>query len=154
MEIKEGMYARIDHHRTYIPINISKIQIIDDDKKTGYYCCITSDGELISVDNFIGKPSFSIVDVIEDGDYVNGMKVLTKREFKDLKWVIVDNLAEKSNDDSFFYNPDNYIYESEIKTIVTKEQFEYLSYKIEKDLMEGQNIEGRNKEKGLGRLLI
>lgn len=70
--------------------------------------------------NEILKASFDIVDLIEVGDYVNGKKIysigltigiLNTINFIDGTFIIVDD----------------------IKSIVTKEQFEQMSYKIGDD---------------------
>lgn len=64
------------------------------------------------------KASYDIIDLIEVGDYVNGYYV------EDVFKTFV-NVAVGSN---YFQSPT--IYENEIKSIVTKEQFESISYKV------------------------
>lgn len=64
----------------------------------------------------IGKPTFDIIDLIEVGDYVNGCRVIKTNLEPPLKYVKCIN--------------DNCFKENEIKTIVTKEQFESNCYKI------------------------
>lgn len=62
------------------------------------------------------KASFDIIDLIEVGDYANGCKVI-KNTLKDGgNIVIVQGGNCFTNDD--------------IKTVVTKEQFESVSYKV------------------------
>lgn len=61
--------------------------------------------------------SFNIVDLIEAGDYVNGAKV--NRLKKD--YIVIHEI----------WSGREYLSNEEIKTIVTKEQFGYVSYKIE-----------------------
>lgn len=65
----------------------------------------------------ITKVSHNIIDLIEVGDYVNGIKVDDKAET--LLW---------------FYDNDGdwYLENNDIKSIVTKEQFESISYKVDK----------------------
>jgi len=62
------------------------------------------------------KQSPNIIDLIEDGDYVNGMKVV-----------------ERSNElmmaDSF-----DLVEDEDIRTIVTKEQFESMQYNLESEV--------------------
>ena len=60
------------------------------------------------------KPSPNIIDLIEVGDYVNGNKVTS---FEEHNWL-------------GFGNHDWYLQEYEIKSIVTKEQFESMKYKV------------------------
>lgn len=67
-----------------------------------------------TTDNDITKHSPNIIDLIEVGDYVNGLKVIEKRE--DFHCVIPDN--------GFNY------YEHDIKTILTKEQFQSVMYEV------------------------
>lgn len=75
-------------------------------------------------DNFVDeediiKSSPNIIDLIEVGDYVNGGKVYEKE--KDYIVINADfgNLFEFMN-----------IYEKDIKSIVTKEQFEIMKYRV------------------------
>lgn len=62
--------------------------------------------------------SYNIIDLIEVGDYVNGYYV------EDVLKTFV-NVAVGSN---YFQSPT--IYEKDIKSIVTKEQFEQMAYKV------------------------
>lgn len=77
-------------------------------KGSGYGFCST---EIDSV-----KASFNIIDLIEVGDYVNGCKVHKKGN---CLTIILDN-----EENIGWINPDD------IKSIVTKEQFEQMSYKV------------------------
>ena len=63
--------------------------------------------------------SYNIIDLIEVGDYVNGFYV------EDVKETFV-NVATGSN---YFQSPS--INEEDIKSIVTKEQFESMKYNLE-----------------------
>ena len=58
------------------------------------------------------KSSPNIIDLIEIGDYVNGYEVTSKDQFLG------------------FGNHDWYMTNDEIKSIVTKEQFESMEYKV------------------------
>lgn len=62
--------------------------------------------------------SYNIIDLIEVGDYVNGYYV------EDVLKTFV-NVAVGSN---YFQSPT--IYEKDIKSIVTQEQFENMAYKV------------------------
>ena len=67
-------------------------------------------------DEYIIKSSPNIIDLIEVGDYVNEEKVLE---------VLIDrNMSRIKTELSTFFN-------DEIKSIVTKEQFESMEYRIE-----------------------
>ncbi len=64
----------------------------------------------------IKKASFNIIDLIEDGDYINGRLYYKERNEiwdEELGWMMFDEIEE-----------------SQIKSIVTHEQFESMSYKI------------------------
>ena len=75
-------------------------------------------GSITNPENYIINASHNIIDLIEVGDYVNGYYV------EDVLKTFV-NVAVGSN---YFQSPT--IYENEIKSIVTKEQFENMEYRI------------------------
>ena len=75
-------------------------------------------GSITNPENYIINASHNIIDLIEVGDYVNGYYV------EDVFKTFV-NVAVGSN---YFQSPT--IYENEIKSIVTKEQFENMEYRI------------------------
>lgn len=74
-------------------------------------------------DNAIVKHSPNLIDLIECGDYVNGKEVIMDLQ-KSKEWY-------KSKDD-FITCKDYTFEEDEIKTIVTKEMMESISYKVTK----------------------
>lgn len=82
--------------------------------------CYPSDEELDEIKSHIVKTSYNIIDILEVGDYVNGYYV------EDVLKTFV-NVAVGSN---YFQSPT--IYEKDIKSIVTKEQFENMKYGIAK----------------------
>lgn len=66
------------------------------------------------------KSSPNIIDLIEAGDYVNGYKVLNVLDFNDnSKMLSLEKIY------------DNKIANEDIKSVVTKEQFEAMEYKCE-----------------------
>jgi len=108
MKLEVGMYVRT--HK-----GICKIE--------GFASTLTDDyienekGSMIPK-NEIKKVNHNIIDLIEAGDYVNGLKVI--------------DIVEKDIYASNFY-ADQYIELikiKDIKSIVTKEMFENMSYKI------------------------
>lgn len=111
-KLEVGMYVRT---KTFTTSKICKLKEIDN-------ICLTDNG---AVDiNQIAKSSFNIIDLIEVGDYVNGIRV--------------DNFILKNDNEICF----KYIYSMEdedvytlnrkdIKSIVTKEQFESMKYEVE-----------------------
>ena len=64
------------------------------------------------------KTSYNIIDILEVGDYVNGYYV------EDVLKTFV-NVAAGSN---YFQSPT--IYEKDIKSVITHEQIEQMSYKV------------------------
>ena len=72
-------------------------------------------------DSEVIKSSPNIIDLIEVGDYVNGYKVL-----------FIDNDLSKTKNIKCIDNEEERqcFYEQDIKSIVTKEQFESMEYKV------------------------
>ena len=116
MELKVGMYVRFNYHRVTVPIQIAKIKEKYYDEMEKYYYYLTDNGLIISEENII-KPSENILDLIEVGDYVNGLPV-------------VHNAKENGGNIVIFINGDAYN-EEDIKSIVTKEQFDSMKYEVE-----------------------
>ena len=84
-----------------------------------------SNEEFKSIEKYTEKdPSFNLIDLIEVGDYVNGEKVTS-----------VEPVYEKDNERYLgFGDYDYYIHASEdIKSVVTKEQFNACKYVVERD---------------------
>ena len=72
-----------------------------------------------NIEKYIIKSRPRIIDLIEAGDYVNGYRVLNVLDFNDnSKMLSLEN----------FY--DSKITNEDIKSIVTKEQFSCMEYKI------------------------
>lgn len=70
------------------------------------------------------KKSDNLIDILQVGDYVNGYKVTYVANVEPCpsgKFVDID--CDKDSSDSYFFD-------NEIKTIVTKEQFESMEYKL------------------------
>lgn len=83
----------------------------------GQYCkrVLTTSG----TDSEIVKSSPNIIDILEVGDYVNGLKVIQmySPEGKYTLWI-------KLSDNTFIDNSE------EIKSIATKEQFKNIEYEV------------------------
>lgn len=104
MKLEVGMYVRTLNGI----VKIDKIQdnVMKDTKGYLHY------GDFV-------KASYNIIDILEVGDYVDGLKVID----------IVENDIYISN-----YYAESYIgivKVKDIKSIVTKEQFEQMEYKVE-----------------------
>jgi len=119
MELKVNDYVRYRKLDFSNKNNIKIAKIIDIQEESGYN---DKNGENIrflffndgngEYEDRVTKSSPNIIDLIEIGDYVNGYEVTSKDQFLG------------------FGNHDWYMTNDEIKTIVTKEQMEQMSYKV------------------------
>ena len=128
MKPEVGMYIRYKPllSRKYVKIN--KIKEIEE--KENCLHIWLEDKDLIT-EKYLIKASHNIIDLVECGDYVNGSKVIDISIIgKDKeKWVWVEQMEDNDNkygDDYVGYNNE------QIKSIVTKEQFEQMAYKVDK----------------------
>ena len=121
MKLEEGMYVRTK------TLGICKLyrEFFEDsvDVEIGIFPEI--DGFFIDEEEInyiekddISKASYNLIDLIEVGDYVNGKEVMAISEFK--------NGSRYIEFDEGRYLCKNY----QIKSIVTKEQFESMSYEV------------------------
>lgn len=126
MKLEVGQFVRTNK------VGIKKIYKIDNNKtKYKYlYKLKNQDGDgcidlgALCEDDVV-KFSYNIIDLIEVGDYVNGKKIvdvgcLTNGPRKGTK--VID----------YYITPSavSYLENEDIKSIVTKEQFEYMEYRI------------------------
>ena len=125
MEIEVGEYVRTKYG--YIAKLMKKDKecwefdniIIDSDDKMLLFC---------SEDNWYGydqrkdikKHSKNLIDLIEVGDYVNGKKIERINDYGDFKRA----------DFNLDYDDCDAVYNEDIKTITTKEQFSNVEYKV------------------------
>lgn len=87
------------------------------------------------------KASYNIIDLIEEGDYVNGYKVLEicTGNFElnnplNIKALKLEFIKEDINPNIPFFKRYNFITNSEIKSIVTKEQFDSMKYEVDSNV--------------------
>lgn len=118
MELKEGMYVRTDK---------GEITKIIDIKRPINADILLFDGNLKEILlNEVGlnikKASYNIIDLIEVGDYVNGYPVYETIEYTDNTRAIV--IADDNK--SIIWEESS----QHIKSIVTKEMFSSMSYKV------------------------
>lgn len=106
MKLEVGMYVRTN--RGYI----DKIKKIFEEGDKVF--CTEKEG--IHFTELIAKASHNIIDLIEVGDYVNGNEVVYST-LKDGGNIVIYKTGFCANNE-------------EIKSIVTKEQFESMSYKV------------------------
>lgn len=113
-KLEVGMYVKINGF-------ISKIHHINTSKKGETYMQFIQPNGLnasMNVKIYDGKPSYDIIDLIEVGDYVNGEKII------DL------DLGTTGKTIRLFTSESDINIEN-IKSIVTKEQFEQMKYEVE-----------------------
>lgn len=115
MKLEVGMFVKYTRGAIngYVPPRIARI--VD-----------CSDNELIKIDNGqvilrsdVIKARHKIIDLIEVGDYVNGYYVED----------VFDTYIYVATGTNYFQSPT--IYEQDIKSIVTKEQFNSVKYEVE-----------------------
>ena len=115
MEISKGMYIRFNGF-------ISKIGHINTSKKGNTYVQFKQPNGLLAhtrIEN-IDRASFNLIDLIEVGDYVNGVEV---EEINDKEIMLVDTHLWI----------DKEVANRLIESIVTKEQFNSMKYVVERD---------------------
>ena len=83
--------------------------------------------EILKYDVIKSNPN--IIDLIEIGDYVNGCKIIELSTNIDGKVLYLETDITEFDNVYAFGHID--IYEKDIKSIVTKEQFESMEYKVE-----------------------
>ena len=122
--MRVGDYVRTKHY------GITKVLKIYNNTTTNYLSAeldkIDSFGRLgVSVSNDeIIKTSPNIIDLIEVGDYVNGSYI----------YSIVEENKNTGQPRVLFTEEDGVLGSGEIKSIVTKEQFESMEYKVESEV--------------------
>ena len=124
-----GMYVRTKK-------GIGKINYFINNNYTQKFTYIDNKGvsNILENDEII-KASHNIIDLIEAGDYLNGFKV-SKIERYDTKTIIkIGNSTFNVLEGEEIYTPsydNNNGYEKleKLKSIVTKEQFENISYEV------------------------
>lgn len=120
MKLEEGMYVRTKKGiakvlgRVKEPTNYYYKMLITD-----RYLEINDDTEYIDESDII-KFSKSIIDLIEEGDYVNGYRV-----------DLIDEIDGRKYLDLHYMECEwRYTFNEDIKDIVTKEQFESMKYEV------------------------
>ena len=94
--------------------------------KHQFYYLIDNLEEIWYPENEITKSSPNILDLIQKGDYVNGEKIT--------RIIPEDICGDEILDYQHIFIGDKEIYKEDIKSILTKEQFESMEYKIESEV--------------------
>lgn len=114
MKLEVGQFARLKSGYICKIINVNDFR--EPNMKYGVEANYLKDVMFIGDDDVV-KASYNIIDVLEKGDYVNGVEVINI----DDEWITMSDMQVpilKS------------IANGMIKTIVTKEQFEQMAYKV------------------------
>lgn len=115
--LKPNDYFKTNTGEIYKSMNVSPISNGKIYYANGEYCWVNES----AVINF----SPNIIDLIEVGDYVNGSKVMNIVEEDGTKYLVLDR-------DEVYYDsclePSS---DKDIKSIVTKEMFESMQYKVD-----------------------
>lgn len=121
-EIKVGEYVRTKYSGIFKikDIDFEKFEIIQDNKRVWEFDDLEEMEEFIK--GSIVKHSLNIIDLIEKDDYVNGWKVY--------RVVIIDNTKYVEVEWSDGVSAHVLFIEKDIKSIVTKEQFETMKYEV------------------------
>lgn len=137
MELKEGMYIRTKYNDFCNMAAIRKIDEIDDDGSfwiDDYIIDTYGDEQNKLHEEDVEFASEDIVNVIKPGDYVNGERVIALRKDIPERYIHMNSkdnfiFVDYDLENNWYYGIDT----DKIKTIVTKEQFENMAYKIEKE---------------------
>ena len=124
MKLEVGMYVR------KVNGNIEKITGVQDVKYTTgiqrYFSCSEPE-ECFSTEDDITKASHNIIDLIEVGDYVNGVEVM-EVDLEEKPYLKFVHGISTTDVGLITYMGDSKLYG--IKSIVTKEQFANMEYKV------------------------
>ena len=117
MKFEVGDYVRTRAGHFY---KITKI----DENGLIYWNKIQCGWSMKQLKDIVVKHSKNIIDLVETGDYVNGYKVIGVTLDPAPSGKCVDIDCDKTSYES-------YLFEEQIYSIVTKEQFESMKYKVE-----------------------
>ena len=114
MKLEVGMYVKLVNDVEDIVVinkiaNVFETTILTENDGSIYQGEYTKEN--------VVKASYDIIDLIEVGDYVNGHEVKSKQS--GVKRIDI------GEDENYVW-----LYENDIKSIVTKEQFENMEYRI------------------------
>ena len=131
MKLEKGMYVRTKHN------GIGKIVEYINNPTHYFFKCYKLDRDCSNCDEYITKadvieePSYNIIDLIRENDFVNGCEVM------EADWINENGEYEEGLAFPMYASDDLEVIENwlplrcvEIKSIVTKEQFSQMEYKV------------------------
>lgn len=125
-DIKVGEYVRINNDFRLIALGIGQVIRISQDT---IYVKMNFELPFAFKKDNISKHSKKLIDLIEEGDFVNGKKISSLKGDIDLSDVNDENdfcYTDYSDEYGEWYG----IKEDEVKTILTHEQYEANCYKV------------------------
>ena len=121
MELRINDYVRFKTLSREIKIG-KVIEIIEPDKESmKKYCVYDLDNNEATVDDYVIKSSPNIIDLIEENDFIDGMRIT---QIISNKNGVLECM--KDSDYEFITTITN----NEIKSVLTHEQFESMEYRI------------------------
>ena len=124
MKLEVGMYVKTKNGYICKIININDFR--EPNMKYGVEASYLKDIMFIGDDDIL-KASYNIIDILEVGDYVNGNKVIEiEKNYKFIDGTIRDILWTDTK-------MQKAIWDETIKSIVTKEMFSSVEYRMETD---------------------
>lgn len=126
MKLEVGMYIRTNYGK------IDKILKLNESYVKG----VSQKDEFYAYDiEKIVKASYNIIDILEVGDYANGVEITEIYKKGDSfrgnrNYIFKEKIIEVANDNYETIPVEALFTNNEIETIVTKEQFEQMAYKV------------------------
>lgn len=135
MKLEVGQFVRLKSGYICKIININDFR--EPNMKYGVEANYLKDVMFIGDDDVV-KASYNIIDILEEGDYVNSKEVIeiyqSGTKFKGSSmYSFREKTIELANDNYETIPHDCLLINEDIKTIITKEQFEQMSYKIKEN---------------------
>lgn len=118
-----GDYVRTKSGEIGKLVNVEVYYVLGQNDKDKYSCVLFNNNYIPAIvsNEFIIKKG-QLIDLIEVGDYVNGYMV------ENIDAGLNGDIIEIATGTNYFQSPS--LYNEDIKSIVTKEQFKEMEYKI------------------------
>lgn len=128
MELKVGMYARVKELNSTSIVKIIEIDQFDNDE-------FKADNNMFYlVSDIIGEPSFNIIDLIEEDDLLEIEYLIRPDEYQVEELQVIKIYEERLYINAFprkIFIEDFKEYGVDIKSVVTKEQFDSMKHEVE-----------------------
>lgn len=132
MKIEIGQYVRTKHYGIFKVLNIEKDGKTIFFKKTQGVDVVVANKYNKIEDEIIGEPNNNILKLVKIGDYINGSRVIKIQEIENYP----DLLNVKIEKAGFRDDTHETIFEKDVESILTKEQFENQVYNLFKSEVE------------------